>query len=159
MDFVDSFTNLKERPLHSMVASFYESLNDFLEKGDPRFLHLWHHGEDAVLYFNLSERERGGDRVQKAFCQIRAVLSRVPVGTHLEATQVAFYQCDELAYAVTMEAARSQLNREMVVSEHRSTIVWRLVGEDWKVVHYHTDTYDRRTEVLSELLRSYHPDA
>ncbi|MGE0489988.1 MAG: hypothetical protein AB7S38_12350 [Vulcanimicrobiota bacterium] len=38
------------------------------------------------------------------------------------------------------------------------TIVWRRFGKEFKVVHMHTDYYNRRTEMLSELLRGYHPN-
>lgn len=158
MDFVDSFTNLKQTPPAPLVARFYDLLNQFLDNQSDEFLDLWHSGDESTLYFNLDERERTGEKIQKTFKQVRAVLSRVPVGTTLTAVQIHYHQSDEMAYAVLMEQVRSDLNQALVMSEHRVTLVWRRFGPEFKVVHMHTDSYSRRTELLSELLRGYHPN-
>ncbi|MCA9792653.1 MAG: nuclear transport factor 2 family protein [Candidatus Eremiobacteraeota bacterium] len=158
MDFVDSFTNLKQTPPAPLVAHFYDLLNRFLDGQGDEFLDLWHESDESTLYFNLDERERTADKIRLTFKQIRAVLSRVPVGTTLSAVQVSYHECADMAYAVLMEEARSDKNREQIVSEQRVTLVWRRVGNEFKVVHMHTDYYNRRTELLSELLRAYHPN-
>ena len=87
------------------------------------------------------------------------MLSRVPVGTILTPTQIQYVETGDVAYAITMEKAVSELDKKTVVSEHRGTLIWRKYDSQWKLVHMHNDTYDRRQEVLSELLRGYHPDA
>lgn len=156
---MDSFTHLKEQPPADLVKRHYDSLNAFLDGKSDEFLDHWHEGPESVLYFNLSERERGGENIRHTFRQVRAVLSRVPVGTTLVPVQVQFQECGEVAYAITMEQAISELDQRTVVSEHRGTLIWRKFDGHWKLVHMHNDTYNRREEVLSELLRGYHPDA
>lgn len=155
MDFVDSFTNFKEQPRAKLVDEFYDKLHDFLKNKCESFLDLWGGGDSAVLFFNLHERERGLQAVREAFRQIRDVLSKVPAGTTLEPAQITFQESGELAFAVLMEKAVSDFSAKVVVSEHRATIVWRRFDGHWKVVHYHTDTYDRRMEAISEMLRRY----
>lgn len=157
-NFTDTFTHLKGQTLAPLVKRHYESLNAFLDGKSDEFLEHWHEGPDSVLYFNLSERERGGENIRLTFRQVRAVLSRVPVGTILTPLQVQYVECGDVAYAITMEKAISELDRRTVVSEHRGTLIWRKFDGHWKLVHMHNDTYNRREETLSELLRGYHPD-
>ena len=159
MDILDSFTHLKEQSLAPLVKRHYDSLNAFLDGKSEDFLDHWYEGAESVLYFNLSERERGGENIRHTFRQIRAVLSRVPVGTILTPVQIQFTECGDIAYAVTMEKAVSELDRKTVVGEHRGTLIWRKFDGQWKLVVMHNDTYDRRSELISELLRGYHPDA
>ncbi len=159
MDFSDSFTGLQDPPPAPLVKRHYELLNSFLARENDEFLDYWHSGPEAVLYFNYSERERTGEKVRQTFRQVREVLSRVPVGTRLQAAQIAYFECGELAYAVTMEKAISDFDHKTVVGEHRGTLVWRRFDGAWKLVHMHNDTYSRRDEAMSELLRGYHPDA
>lgn len=140
------------------MVDFYRLVNDFLDNKSDDFLSLWHEGEESTLYFNLDERERGGQKIRLTFKQVRAVLSRVPVGTTLTPVQIAYHEGPELAYAVLMEEARSDTNSKIVVSEHRVTLVWRRFQSDFQLVHMHADTYNRRMELISELLRGYHPN-
>ncbi|MBT9588219.1 nuclear transport factor 2 family protein [bacterium] len=156
MDFIDSFSSLHEVPLASLVTDFYHCLNDFVAGKNNKFLKLWHEGPESVLYFNLDERERGGENIRRCFQEIQGVLLRAPVRVSVTPLQLVFYQSQDLAYAVIMEKSQAQSPSRPVLDEHRSTIVWRLFKKSWKVVHYHADTYTRRHEALSELLRSYH---
>lgn len=158
-NFIDSFTHLKGQEPAPLVKRHYDSLNAFLDGRSEEFLEHWHTGPDSILFFNLSERERGGENIRLTFRQVRAVLSRVPVGTILHPVQIDYVECGDVAYAITMERAVSELDRRTVVSEHRGTLIWRKFEGEWKLVHMHNDTYDRRQETLSELLRGYHPDA
>lgn len=159
LEIKDSFTEARIEPMDPLVKRHYDALNDFLSGKSDEFLGLWHEGHDSVLFFNLSERERGGEAIRKTFRQIRNVLSRVPVGTTLQASQIHFEKHGDMAFAVTMEKAVSELDKRTVVSEHRGTIIWKKIQGHWRLVHLHNDTYDRREETLSELLRGYHPDA
>ena len=159
MEFIDSFTHLKSQEPAALVKRHYDSLNAFLDGKNDDFLDHWYEGPESVLYFNLSERERGGENVRLTFRQVRAVLSRVPVGTTLKPIQVQYMECGEVAYAILMEQAISQLDQRTVVSQHRATLIWRKFEGQWKLVHMHNDTYNGREELLSELLRGYHPDA
>lgn len=159
MGFIDSFTHLKSQELAPLVKRHYDSLNAFLDGKSEEFLEHWHEGPESILFFNLSERERGGENVRLTFRQVRAVLSRVPVGTTLHPTQVQYMECADVAYAILMEKAISELDKRTVVGEHRATLIWRKFEHGWKLVHMHNDTYDRRMETMSELLRGYHPDA
>jgi hypothetical protein len=158
MDFIDSFTEFPEQPQAELVRAFYHKLNDFMANKSDEFLADWHEGPESVLFFNLSERERGGEKIRLAWRQIRAVLSRVPVGTKLEAAQITYFESGELAYSVLMERAVSDFDKKTIVSQQRVTIAWRKFSDVWKTVLLHADTYDRRTEAISELLRGYHPD-
>lgn len=159
MDFVDSFSNLHVDPPDPLVRQYYDALNGFLTGEIQPFLDLWHEGDDTVLYFNLNERERGTENIRRCFRQIQAVLSRAPVGVVVKPLQIVFQECGEIAYAVTMEQSLARLDRHTVVDEHRATLIWRKFDGVWKLVHLHEDLYVRRTEALSELLRSYHPEA
>jgi hypothetical protein len=158
MDFIDSFSEFHEQPQAELVRVFYQKLNAFMDNQSDAFLDDWHEGPESVLFFNLCERERGGHKIRTAWRQIRAVLSRVPVGTKLEAAQITFFEAGELAYAVLMERAVSDFDKKTIVSEQRITINWRKFDNAWKIVLLHSDTYDRRTEAISELLRGYHPE-
>ena len=158
MDFIDSFTEFHEQPQAELVRAFYHKLNDFMANKSDEFLDDWHQGPESVLFFNLSERERGGDKIRTAWRQIRAVLSRVPVGTQLEAAQITYFESGDLAYSVLMERAVSDFDKKTIVSEQRVTIVWRRFAGVWKTVQFHADTYDRRMEAISEMLRGYHPE-
>lgn len=158
LEIQDSFTLSKTEPLAPLVKRHYDTLNAFLSAKSEEFLENWADGHDSILYFNMSERERGAEAIRKTFKQIRAVLSRVPVGTILHATQIHFEEHGDMAYAVTMEKAVSELDKKTVVSEHRGTIVWKKINHHWRLAHLHNDTYDRRHETMSELLRSYHPN-
>lgn len=156
MDFVDSFTNLQEQPQADLVKRYYRNINDFFDKKSEAFLEDWSDGPEAVLFFNYSERERGGEKVKKTFRQIREVLARVPVDTRLEAAQITYCESGDLAYAVTAERVVNEFGeKKTILGEYRNTLIWK----KHKLVHVHSDLYDRRDEVMSEMLRSYHPEA
>ena len=151
--FVDSFTKHKADPASDLVKQYLEQINLFLDNKSDDFLDLWHDGEDTVLYFNLNERERGGEAVRKCFRQIREVLGRVPIPTKIEVGQVAFTQTSEMAYAVLMEQAVSEMDQKTIISQQRLTLIWKCFDGVFKLVHMHSDYYDQRQEAISELLR------
>jgi ketosteroid isomerase-like protein len=154
MAFVDSFTNLKTDPPDPLVQEYVDKLNDFLDSKSEEFLDLWHEGEDSVLFFNLNEREKGGEVIRRTFCQIRDVLKRVPVPTRIEVSQITFSQGADHAYAVLMENAVSEMDQKTILTAERMTLIWRRFDGKYKLVHMHSDHYDPRQEAISELLRS-----
>lgn len=151
--FVDSFTKHQSDPPSDLVKQYVDQLNLFLDGKSDHFLDLWHDGDEVVLFFNLAERERGGEAVRKAFRQIREVLGRVPIPTRIEVSQVSFAECGDVAYAVLMEKAVSEMDQKTIVSQQRLTLIWRKYQGSFKLVHMHSDYYDARTEAISELLR------
>lgn len=151
--FVDSFSRRKADPPSDLVKQYVDLLNLFLDNKSDDFLELWHDGEEITLCFNLAERERGSEPVRKAFRQIREVLGRVPIPTRIEVSQISFSECGDLAYAVLMEKAVSEMDQKTIVSQQRLTLIWRKFDGVFKLVHMHSDYYDARTEAISELLR------
>jgi hypothetical protein len=153
MAFVDSFTNLKTDPPDPLVQEYVDKLNDFLDSKSEEFLDLWHDGEDSVLFFNLNEREKGGEAIRRCFRQIRDVLKRVPVPTKVKVSQITFSRGADQAYAVLMEEAVSEMDEKVILTVQRMTLIWKRYDMAFKLVHLHSDYYDPRQEAISELLR------
>jgi ketosteroid isomerase-like protein len=135
-----------------LIEQYQLASGEFL-KGNPEPVKkLWSHREDVSLANPYGPPVRGWEQVAKTVEHASSLRSD---GEFVGSEIVAKYATPELAYVVQIERAKAKVGGSEDITPYalRTTMIFRLEGGEWKVVHRHADpiTTERPAEsVLQE---------
>jgi ketosteroid isomerase-like protein len=120
------------------VETFRQALDPFV-RGDPKpVTGFFSRREDVTLANPLGPPCRGPAAVDKAIAEAAATLKD---GSLLPFEEVSRYSTHDLGYVVQLERTQARLpgNDSLTSFALRVTMIFRLEGDTWKVVHRHAD--------------------
>jgi ketosteroid isomerase-like protein len=126
---------------------FYAALNAMVEGDASSMSAAWVHGEDVTAMHPIGARTDGWDQVRSAFEQVGSIAS----GGQIRLTNQQIHAGTDLAYEVGMEEGEAMLAGERTPIKHRVTNIYRRDGDEWKMVHHHTDRAPEMEDLVSRL--------
>jgi ketosteroid isomerase-like protein len=126
---------------------FYSALNR-MANGDARaFADVWARGDAVTAMHPIGGREVGWDAVRDSFGKVAELASDGAI----ELADQRIRVLGDAAYEVGIERGSVTLAGERVDIEHRVTNVYHRDGDEWKIVHHHTDIAPAMLDVLGRL--------
>ena len=121
------------------VAGVHEAFDRLIEGikqvNSDKVMGLYAKGNDLLVFNNNGTATKGWDNVNDATRQVYAKLSNVAI----EITGLNIRMLGKTGAYVTCKWKQSQENEgKLETSSGRMTLVYQLVGTDWKIVHRHT---------------------
>ena len=120
------------------VEAFRQTQLSFLN-GDPEpAMKLYSRSDDVTLANPLGPPQRGPANVAQAAADAAALVSD---GSIRGFEEVSRYSTANLGYIVQIERTQARLtgHQDMTPISLRATIIFRLEGANWKIVHRHAD--------------------
>lgn len=134
----------REDGVRAASDRFYDAL-ERMANGDPKPMSkVWSHGADVTTMHPIGGREVGWNEVKEPW---RAVAEASENGTVSRTDQLIRVHGD-IAYEVATEHVSMTFAGHPVDLELRVTNIYQLEGDDWKIVHHHTDTSEEFIGIL-----------
>ena len=124
---------------------FYAALNREIN-GDPGpMMEVWSHGSDVSTLHPLGGINVGWEEVRASWEQAAQGMSEGQVSLD---DLVVLPIADDVAYTVGTEHGQAKVGDDTIGIEWRVTNIYRREGEEWKVVHHHTDVSPAMVQAL-----------
>ena len=137
----------KKDAVRNASKQFYAALN-LMANGDSGALSdIWSQGGAVTTMHPIGGREVGWDAVRSSFEQVAQLASDGNIELKDQLIRIG----GRLAYEVGVEQGHFKLAGQPVTIEHRVTNIYRRQGDEWKIVHHHTDTSPGMLDVLSRM--------
>jgi ketosteroid isomerase-like protein len=124
---------------------FYAALNRMANGDASTMSALWAHRGDVTTMHPIGKREVGWEQVRPVWEQAATVFSAGQIRLRDQLIRVG----TDLAYEVGVEEGEATLAGERVTLAQRVTNVYRREGEEWKIVHHHSDASPAMNDLLS----------
>ena len=121
---------------HDLTERVVNAVKDFV-RGDPApFAALWAEDDEVSIFGAFGGHQAGGSQIR---ARLEWAASQYREGQY-EYQPIAEVHGHDLAYTVGLERTtlRSQ-SGDKLVRERRVTFVYRLLDDDWRIVHHHAD--------------------
>jgi ketosteroid isomerase-like protein len=128
-------------------TQFYAALNRMLDGEMGPLEAIWSHGAAVSTMHPIGGRQAGWDEVRGSFEQV----AQLATGGHVDLRDRSIQVTGDLAYEVGVEQGQARIAGEQVTIEQRVTNVYRREGEEWKIVHHHTDVSPAMVDLLRRL--------
>jgi ketosteroid isomerase-like protein len=132
---------------------FYAGLNLMAEGRRRAFEDIWAHGPAVTAMHPIGGRVEGWEAVRDSFDQVAGSAS----GGKIELRDQLIQVVGDMAYEVGVERGEFTMAGDRIEIEQRVTNVYRRQGDEWKMVHHHTDTSQAMIDVLNRLQASQAP--
>ena len=134
-----------EDEIRQASERFYAALNRTLN-GDPGpMMEVWSHGSEVSAMHPFGDRSHGWEEVRAGWEQAAQAFSD---GQASLDDLVVVPIADDVAYTLGTEHGQAKLGEESVDIGWRVTNIYRREGEEWKIVHHHTDVSQAIVEAL-----------
>lgn len=127
--------------------SFYDALNRMANGDAEPMVALWPHRDDVTTMHPIGGREVGWAEVQGPW---QAVADMAERGT-IEPTDQHVRVFGDVAIELVTENASMSLGGETVEGMYRATNVYHREGDEWHIVHHHTDIDTEFIELVERL--------
>ena len=133
-----------EDEVRAVSDGFYSALNhlDISQLAD-----VWSQSSTVTTMHPMGGEQVGWPDVRKSFEDAAGAMSDV----HVELADQQIRTGEDLAYEIGIERGRGKVGGEQIEIEHRVTNVYRREGDQWKMVHHHTDVSPAMVEILRRL--------
>ncbi|WP_254271562.1 YybH family protein [Haloarcula marina] len=125
---------------------FYDALEQ-MANGDPEPMSsVWAHDDNVTTMHPIGGREIGWEEVRGPWSAVAEMSSDGEVTRADQFIRVF----EDTAYEIATEKVSMTFAGEPVSLEVRATNVYRLVDDEWKIIHHHTDVDDEFVALLEQ---------
>ncbi|MBT8401904.1 MAG: nuclear transport factor 2 family protein [Rhodothermia bacterium] len=136
-----------EENVRKASRTFYDALNSMANGDAGPMAHIWSHSSSVTTMHPIGGREVGWEQVEGPWQQVASMASGGKIVLNDQLLQVS----GDMAYEVGNEKGGFTLAGETIAIDQRVTNVYRREGEDWKIVHHHTDLSPAMVDLLMRL--------
>ncbi len=124
-----------EEQVRKASEQFYTALNRMLNGDVDPLLNIWSHGDGVTVMNPTGDLQTSWTNVRQTFENVSKMATNGKVKLNNQAINVV----GDLAYELGIERGQTMFSGKPYTIELRVTNIYRREGDDWKLVHHHTD--------------------
>ena len=136
-----------EDEIRAASKKFYAALNGVFNGDATGMNDIWLHSATVTAMRPNGGREVGWEELWAVWQRMAEIFE----GGHIELSDQLIRVDGDFAYEVGLEHGQFSPGGTRMNTEHRVTNIYRRVGDDWKIIHHHTDISADFADALSRL--------